>query len=113
MILLADQLLTPEERLELYKMIFEVEKMVLETHMVQEETDDGESVWVEKVKGELSLYDVEMCMESLADYYAYFEREDGTTVTKFDVERKLNGIKRWLYDKVRQRSQGRRFNKFR
>lgn len=113
LLLLADQLLSPEERLELYKMIFEIEKLVLETEMVAEEQDDGTVRWVEEVKGRLSLYDIEMATESNSDYFAYFQKEDGTTVSKFDIERRLNEIKRWLYAKVRVRAQGRRFTRMR
>lgn len=113
LILLADQLLSAEERLELYKMIFDIEKMVLETEMVSEEQENGEVIWVEKVRGQLSLYDVEMAIESNPDYYAYFEKDDGTVISKFDIERKLDKLRKWLYEKVRSRAQGRRFNKFR
>jgi hypothetical protein len=61
----------------------------------------------------MSLYDIEMAIESNADYYAYFEKEDGTVVTKFDVERKLDNIRKWLYETVRVKSQNRRFMRFR
>jgi hypothetical protein len=60
-----------------------------------------------------SLYDIEMCMESLPDFYAFFERSDGTVITKFDIERKLNNIKSWIYSKVREKSVGRRFQRYR
>jgi hypothetical protein len=53
-----------------------------------------------------------MAIESNLDYYAYFQREDGVIVTKFDVERELEKIKGWLYEKVRQRAQGKRFSRF-
>lgn len=113
LLLLAEQLLSPEEREQLHEMIFEVEKMVLETEMVPQETEEGGVVWTERVKGELSLYDIEMAIESNPDYYAYFEKSDGAKVTKFDIERRLDKIRKWLYDKVRARAQGRRFQKFR
>lgn len=113
LILLAEQLLDPEEREELHKMIFEVEKTVLETEMEPKEKADGTVVWIERIRGRLSLYDIEMAIESNPDYYAYFEREDGMKITKFDVERQLNRIKSWLYARVRQRSQGRRFSRYR
>ena len=111
--LLAEQLLSPEEREELHEKIFEVEKMVLQTEVVPVEKADGSVQWVERVKGNLSMYDVEMALESSVDFYSYFEREDGSQVTRFDVERELNKIKSWLYSKVRERSSGRRFQKFR
>lgn len=113
LILLAEQLLDQDERIELHNMMFEVEKLVLETEMEPRERSDGTIAWVEHIKGNLSLYDIEMAVESNPDYYAYFEREDGLKVTKFDVERALNRIKSWLYNKVRQRSSGRRFSRFR
>lgn len=113
LILLAEQLLSQEEREELHGKIFDVEKLVLETEVVPKEQEDGTVLWVERIKGRLSLYDVEMAIESNPDYYCYFESDDGRRVTKFDVERKLNEIKAWLYEKVRQRAQGRRFQKFR
>jgi len=113
LIMLAMQLLTPEEREELNQKIFDVEKLVLETEMVRRELSDGSSVWVERIKGRLSLYDIEMASESNPDFYSYFERPDGTQVSKFDVERQLNNIKGWLYEQVRDRSQGRRFTRFR
>jgi hypothetical protein len=110
-LLLAEQLLDAEERKELHRMIFDVEKLVLETEVVPRETEDG-IVWVERIIGKMSLYDIEMAIESNLDYYAYFQREDGIIVTKFDVERELEKIKGWLYEKVRQRAQGKRFSRF-
>jgi hypothetical protein len=117
-VLLARQLLSDVENRELDEMIFEVEKLVLETELVPEEVVDPETgkvrvLWVEKVIGRHSLYDIEMACESNPDYYSYFEKSDGMQVTKFDVERKLDVIRKWLYSKVRERSQGRRFQKFR
>ena len=110
--LLAEQLLKPEERDELHQLIFEVERMVLETEVVPRE-EDGKTVWVERIRGKMSLYDIEMATESNPDYYAYFEREDGRAVTKFDIEHELNKIKSWLFGKVRERSVGRRFQRYR
>jgi hypothetical protein len=60
-----------------------------------------------------SLYDVEMALESNADFYAYFEKADGTVITKFDIERKLNNIKSWIYSKVREKATGRKFQRYR
>ena len=113
LLLLANQLLDPQEREELNEMIFNVEKMVLETEVVPKETDDGKLVWVERIASRLSLYDIEMDLESNPDYYAYFEKDDGTKISKFDIERELNRIKIFLYTKVRQRASQRRFTKFR
>lgn len=113
LVMLAEQLLDNEERKELMRMIFEVEKMVFETEIVPRELEDGRLIWVERIHGRLSLYDIEMALESNPDYYAYFERQDGRTISKFDIERELNRIKKWLYDKVRDRSQSRRFSRMR
>lgn len=109
--MLAEQLLTPEEKEELHRKLFEIEKMVFETEMVSREKEDGNIVWFEKIKGRLSLYDIEMAMESNPDFYSFFERDDGSKVTKFDVERELNRVKSWLFDKVRQRSSRIRFQR--
>ena len=95
------------------EMIFNIEKMVLETEVVPKETEDGKLVWVERIASRLSLYDIEMALESNPDYYAYFEKEDGVKISKFDIERELNRIKIFLYTKVRQRASQRRFTKFR
>ena len=113
--MLADQFLqTDEDREELRRMIFDVEKLVLETEMVPiEDEQSGKLIWIERVKGDRSLYDVEMAMESNPDFYSYFEREDGAHITKFDIERQLDKIRKWLYAKVREKAQGRRFQKFR
>jgi hypothetical protein len=113
LILLAEQLLSPEERITLNEMIFEVEKMVLETEIFPERDEEGNIVWVERIRGELSLYDIEMSMESNADYYGYFQKDDGTLITKFDVERKLDKIRKWIYEQVRIRSMNKRFNRMR
>ena len=113
LILLAEQLLLPEERAELHEMIFKIEKLVLETEIIPKDTGDGMVIWVERIKGRYSLYDIEMAVESNPDYYAYFETPDGRKVTKFDIERELDKIKKWLYEKVRSRAQTRRFLRFR
>jgi hypothetical protein len=113
LMLFAMQLLNDDERDQLREMIFDVEKMVLETEVVPRETEEGTVVWVERIKGDLSLYDIEMAIESNPDYYAYFERSDGTIVTKFDIERKLDRLKSWIYERVREKSVGKRFTRFR
>jgi phage FluMu protein Com len=59
-----------------------------------------------------SLYDIEMAMESNRDYTAYFNRY-GDKIYKFDVERKLNKIKEWIFQIVKMQSQNRRFKHFR
>jgi hypothetical protein len=68
----------------------------------------------EQIASGLSLYDLEMAIESNPDYYSYFEREDnGQVVSKFDVERHLNRIKVWIFERVRMKAQQRRFARFR
>ena len=113
LILLAEQLLDDEEREELHDRIFNVERMVLETERIPRQMADGTVLWVERTLGRLSLYDIEMAIESNPDFYAYFERPDGLKVTKFDIERELSRLKAWLFEKVRERSSKRRFNRLR
>lgn len=108
---LANQLLDDQGRQKLQEMIAEVEQMVLETKRVREELPDGSVKWKTVVKGEASLYDIEMAIESNMDYYAYFEKEDGTIVTKFDIERRLDKIRKWIFDSVRERAANRRFSR--
>jgi hypothetical protein len=86
-----------EEFEQLQLMIQAIEQMVL---------DDNQ------LSAGMSLYDVEMAIESNPDYYAFFEKADGTTVTKFDIERELSKIKSWIYGKVRERAVGRKFVKY-
>jgi hypothetical protein len=98
--LLSFQLFDPKtpEYEQLQQMIAEVEWYVLD----EDQIDAG-----------YSLYDVEMALESNADYYAYFEKGDGSIVTKFDIERRLNGIKSWVYQNVRARAVSRKFQRYR
>jgi len=98
--LMAFQLFDPasEEYAKLQEMIRKVEQMVFDE---------------EQLKVGMSLYDIEMAIESNPDYYAYFEKSDGTQITKFDIERELNKIKSWIYEKVREKSVGRKFQRFR
>ena len=102
-----------EEREELHDRIFNVERMVLETERIPRQMAEGTVLWVERTLGRLSLYDIEMAIESNPDFYAYFERPDGLKVTKFDIERELSRLKAWLFEKVRERSSNRRFNRLR
>jgi len=97
---MAFQLFDPasEEYAKLQEMIRKVEQMVFDE---------------EQLKAGMSLYDIEMAIESNPDYYAYFEKSDGTQITKFDIERELNKIKSWIYEKVREKSVGRKFQRFR
>lgn len=102
-----------DERIELQRRIFEIEKMVLETEVILREDENGTAVWVERIRGKLSIYDIEMAIESNPDFYAFFRREDGRTVSKFDVERELDSLKRWIYDRVHAKASQRRFSRMR
>ena len=106
-------LFDPRERVELQRRVFEIEKMVLETEVVPKEDENGQMYWVERIKGKLSIYDIEMAIESNPDYYAFFRREDGRAVSKFDVERELNELKKWIYDRVHAKASVRRFSRMR
>jgi hypothetical protein len=74
----------------------------------------------------MSLYDIEMAIESNPDYYAYFENPRDpewkkghlrktrfSEVTKFDVERELSKIKTWIFSVIRKRAETKRFSRFR
>lgn len=111
LIMSAMQLLNDEEREELRQKIFDVEKMVFDTEMIREEDAEGNIIWIERIKGDLSFYDIEMCTENSPDFHSFFQKEDGTIVTKFDIEREMNKIKGWIYDKVRERASKRRFKR--
>jgi hypothetical protein len=89
---------TSEQYAELQQMIRDVEELILSPP---------------QVGAGLSLYDIEMAFESNPDYYAYFERDDGVQVTKFDVERELSKIKSWIYQHVRVQAVGRKFQRYR
>ena len=105
------QLLDEKETMYLQEQLKEIEDFVLSE---------------DQIKSGYSLYDIEMAIESNPDYYAYFENPKGNVwgkgsmrkirnveITKFDVERKLNKVKSWIYAVVRVRSEGRRFNRMR
>jgi hypothetical protein len=87
-----------EEYAVLQEAIRDIEKMVLEENQLE---------------AGMSLYDIEMALESNPDYYSYFAKDDGSVVTKFDVERELNKIKAWIYSKVRELAIGRKFMRYR
>lgn len=59
-----------------------------------------------------SLFDIEMCIESNKDYMAFFTRYHNK-ISKFDIERRLNAIKQWVMNIVREKSSKRRFKRFR
>lgn len=67
----------------------------------------------EQLKYGYSLYDIEMALESNPDYYSYFERADGAKVTKFDVERRLDKVRQWIFMQVREKAKSKRFSRFR
>jgi hypothetical protein len=107
----ATQLLSAEELHEMEKMIGQVEMIVNGKERYVELADDGTPTIKERSKGVLTLYDIEMAFESNPDYYAYFERDDGIRVTKFDIERELDKIRKWLFLKVKDRAYNMRFTR--
>lgn len=98
LLVLSNQLFADDELTALQQMVADVEAMVFD----QEQLDAG-----------YSLYDIEMAIESNPDYYAYFDRSDGVQVTKFDIERRLDKVKQWIFARVRDKAQTRRFSRFR
>lgn len=130
---LAAQLLTEEERNILARMIKQIELMVLEKDVMWnfykcdkcKREYKSKKDWfdmmicpyceyelVDTLQERQSLYDIEMAFESNRDYTAYFLRY-GQKITRFDIERRLNRIKEWLFQIVRVRASKRRFRRFR
>jgi len=96
--ILSFQLFSDDELEALKKQIRDVELMIFTP---------------EEIMYGLSLYDIEMALESNPDFHAYFERYDGSKVSKFDIERRLDSIRRWIFERVRTKAQSRRFSRFR
>jgi len=94
---MANQLLEGEDNIQLHAMIENIERMCLSID--------------ERKKG-LIFYDVEMMIESSMDYSAYFEHDNGKRVYKLDVDRELNKIKAFIFEKVKELGSQRRFSKF-
>lgn len=130
---LAFQLLEPAQQNILKKQIEEIEDMVLEKefqynyyrcksckYKFKTKIDWFDIKGCPKCKGtnittlqeRHSLYDIEMAMESNRDYTAFFMRY-GERISKFDIERRLSRIKSWLFSIIRERSESRRFKRFR
>jgi Zn finger protein HypA/HybF involved in hydrogenase expression len=130
---LAFQLLEPEEQKMLKKKVEEIEHMVLEDDVLynkykcldclykfKSKTDwfdihgcpKCQSTNVKTMQDRHSLYDIEFAIESNRDFGAFFMKY-GKRITKFDVERKLNLIKRYIFMVIRERAQTRRFKRFR
>lgn len=107
----AIQLLDADEIVEMERKIAHVEMIVNGSEKKVEMMEDGTVKIVEVPKGSLTLYDIEMAFESNPDYYAYFERDDGIRITKFDIERELDKIRKWLFLKVKDRAYGMRFTR--
>jgi len=126
-------LLNTEEQVLLKKQIEEIEEMTLEDEFLfnfylcvdckkkfKTKTDWFDlkgcpycnSMNIKTLTERQSLYDIEMAMESNRDFNAYFLRY-GIKVTKFDIERRLNGIKKFVFSLIRERAQSRRFKRFR
>lgn len=131
--ILAKQLLNEEQEKKLLKMIQDVENFTLEKENCYNNFSckDCKNKWktmedwfelekctkckssnIELLKDRQSLYDIEMAIESNADYTSYFERY-GERITKFDIERKLSKVKEWVFIIIKQKSVKRRFRKFR
>jgi hypothetical protein len=107
----ASQLLNDEEAAELEQQIAKVEMLVNGVERFVEFDENGDVVIMERSAGKYTLYDIEMAFESNPDYYAYFERPDGVKVTKFDVERELEKVRKWVFSKVRERASNMRFSR--
>jgi hypothetical protein len=129
----AKQLLNAEQEKRLSNMVREVEKMVLEEEFwfniflckkcqaVWKTEDDWyevatcknpncKSYDVKLIQERHSLYDIEMAIESNRDYTAFFNRY-GQKIYKFDVDRKLNKIKEWIFVIVKEKASSIRFNR--
>jgi len=128
------QLLNEQETEKLTAHIREVEKFVLEEqywynyfrcanenchHKWKTDSD-----WIEREKCPVcgagsakllqdrhTLYDIEMAIESNPDYTSFFKRYS-TDIYKFDIERKLDAIRRWVFRIIKERASNRRFRRF-
>lgn len=130
--MLASQLLSEEERAIMGMMVRQIENMVLEDECLVNHYRCGGCglYWTSKkdwfdvqfcpkcknpkvitIQERQSIYDIEFVFESNRDYTAYFERY-GQKITRSDVERRLNRIKEWLFGLIREKSEGRRFKRF-
>jgi hypothetical protein len=131
--ILAFQLLNTEEQKILKKQIEQIEQMVLEeeklyneykcidcNHFFKSRLDWFEirgcpkcrSFNVNTMMERFSLYDIEFAMESNRDFNSFFIRYS-TRVTKFDITRRLNKIKSWIFSVIRSKAESRRFKRFR
>jgi len=108
---MCSQLLSVEQLHELEKKLGQVEMLVNGKERYIEKQPNGEIVIRERSAGTYTLYDIEMAFESLPDYLAYFQREDGTKVTKFDIERELDKIRKWIFWIVREKAYNTRFTR--
>lgn len=127
----AKQLLNHEQEKRLAAMVREVEKMVLEEEFwfnvfwcdqckKSWRTEDDwyevascpkcKSYDVKLIVERHSLYDIEMAIESNRDFTAFFNRY-GAKIYKFDIERKLNKIKEWIFVIVKEKASSRRFTR--
>ncbi len=134
-LILSFQLLDTDQQKLLKKRIQEIESMVLEEDSLYNvyRCDGPKCLFKFKTKRDwydithcpkcghkqvstvidrLSLYDIEMAMESNNDYNAFFVNK-GVKVTKFDVERKLNKIKQYVFNIIRETATKRRFKRAR
>jgi len=132
--ILAFQLLEPEEQKVLKQKIEEIEKSVLEDDVLynrykclscgykfRSKTDWFDlkkgcprcnDINIKTVKDRNSLWDIEFSMESNQDFGAFFIRY-GDRIYKTDLERKLVKIKQYIFIKIRELASSRRFKRFR
>ncbi len=107
----ATQLLDDSEISEMERRIAKVEMLVNGVERYMDTDDEGNAVTRIRPKGSLTLYDIEMASESNPDYYSFFERDDGVKVTKFDIERELEKIRKWIFLKVKEKAYSTRFTR--
>jgi len=106
---LCSQLLTVEQMKELEQRLGKVEMLVNGKERFIEKLSNGEIIIKERPAGSLSTYDIEMAFNSSDDYYAFFERPDGVKITKFDIEREFDKIRKWVFLIVREKAYNTRF----
>lgn len=130
---MSAQLLNEQEKAVLGRMIHQVEKMVLEDDVmfnyymcnICKYKWKSEKDWfdisncpkcmkndVETLQERMGIYDIEFAFESNRDYSSYFLKY-GQRIYRIDVERRLERIKTFIFNVVRERSSKRRFRRFR
>ena len=130
LVMLAFQIFSEDELLYLQNMIYELEDFVLDAEDIMYkyycEICNKKFAcrrlldFCPKCKSIMKMYhvgknlfDIELLMGSTNDYTSYHEKKDGSQITKFDIEHRLNDIKRWVFGMIRMKAQGRRFKRVR